>query len=43
MALTNNEKVLRSLDRLLEGVRPWVDMRMSAQTPKGKDWLELFA
>lgn len=33
MALTNNEKVLRSFDQLLEGMRPWVDMRMSAQAP----------
>ncbi|MFC9510074.1 Swt1 family HEPN domain-containing protein [Streptomyces sp. NPDC057002] len=43
MALTNNEKVLRGLDHLLEGMRPWVDMRMSAQTPPGKDWIELVA
>jgi predicted AAA+ superfamily ATPase len=43
MALTNNEKVLRSLDHLLEGMRPWVEMRMSAQAPKGKDWLVLIA
>ncbi|URN13443.1 hypothetical protein LUW77_24195 [Streptomyces radiopugnans] len=34
MALTNNEKVLRGFDQLLEGMRPWVDMRMSAQAPK---------
>ncbi|WP_327416449.1 Swt1 family HEPN domain-containing protein [Streptomyces sp. NBC_01233] len=43
MALTNNEKVLRSFDQLLEGMRPWVDMRMSAQAPAGKDWMELIA
>ncbi|MEV7638564.1 Swt1 family HEPN domain-containing protein [Streptomyces rubiginosohelvolus] len=43
MALTNNEKVLRSFDQLLEGMRPWVDMRMSAQAPAGKDWVELIA
>lgn len=43
MALTNNEKVLRSFDQLLEGMRPWVDMRMSAQAPTGKDWMELIA
>ena len=43
MALTNNEKVLRGLDQLLEGMRPWVDMRMSAQAPPGKDWIELIA
>ncbi|MEU8702050.1 Swt1 family HEPN domain-containing protein [Streptomyces sp. NPDC048680] len=43
MALTNNEKVLRSFDQLLEGMRPWVDMRMSAQAPTGKDWIELIA
>ncbi|WP_030708645.1 Swt1 family HEPN domain-containing protein [Streptomyces sp. NRRL F-2580] len=41
MALTNNEKVLRSFDQLLEGMRPWVDMRMSALVPAGKDWTEL--
>jgi hypothetical protein len=40
MALTNNEKVLRGFDQLLEGLRPWVDMRMSAQAPAGKDWIE---
>ncbi|MET8534760.1 Swt1 family HEPN domain-containing protein [Streptomyces sp. NPDC005065] len=43
MALTNNEKVLRSFDQLLEGMRPWVDMRMSAHAPTGKDWIELIA
>ncbi|MFJ8695873.1 Swt1 family HEPN domain-containing protein [Streptomyces roseolilacinus] len=43
MALTNNEKVLRGFDQLLEGMRPWVDMRMSAQAPADKDWVELIA
>lgn len=43
MALTNNEKVLRGFDQLLEGIRPWVNMRMSAQAPAGKDWIELVA
>jgi predicted AAA+ superfamily ATPase len=43
MALTNNEKVLRGFEHLLEGMRPWVDMRMPAQAPAGKDWVELIA
>ncbi|MCF2525903.1 Swt1 family HEPN domain-containing protein [Yinghuangia soli] len=43
MALTNNEKVLRGFDQLLGGMRPWVDMRMSAQAPAGKDWVESVA
>jgi predicted AAA+ superfamily ATPase len=41
MALTNNEKVLRGFDQLLEGIRPWVNMRMSAQAPAGKAWIDL--
>ncbi|MFE1099028.1 Swt1 family HEPN domain-containing protein [Nocardiopsis alba] len=43
MALTNNEKVLRGFDQLLEGIRPWVEMRMSAQAPAGKTWIEVIA
>lgn len=42
MALTNNEKVGRGFQVLLEGLRPFVDARMSAAAPAGKDWVELF-
>ncbi|WP_353709404.1 Swt1 family HEPN domain-containing protein [Cellulosimicrobium sp. ES-005] len=41
--LTNNEKVLRGLDLLQEGILPWVDLRMSMHAPAGSDWLELWA
>ncbi|WP_017595710.1 Swt1 family HEPN domain-containing protein [Nocardiopsis potens] len=43
MALTNNEKILRGFEQLLEGIRPWVDMRMSTWAPAGKNWVDAVA
>lgn len=41
--LTNNEKVLRGLDTLEEGILPWVEMRMAMHAPAGTDWLEAWS
>lgn len=37
--LTNVEKAMRGLSYLLDGIKPWVDMRMKAQVPAGQDWV----
>lgn len=43
MALSNKEKVGRALSLVAQGLRPFVDERMSAGLPEGKEWAEIYA
>lgn len=43
MALSNKEKVGRALTAVAEGLKPFVDSRMSATLPAGKDWVDVIA
>src|SRR5215470_4045037 len=41
MALSNRDRVGRGMDLLADGLGPFVDARMSAAAPAGRDWVEM--
>jgi len=41
MAMSNRDRVGRGMDVLAAGLGPYVDARMRAAAPKGRDWVEL--
>jgi predicted AAA+ superfamily ATPase len=41
MAMSNRDRIGQGMDILVAGLGPFVDERMSAAAPKGRDWVEL--
>ena len=41
MAMSNRDRIGRGVDLLAAGLGPFVDARMSAAAPKGRDWVEV--